>query len=226
MATKPKKNTPAAAPAAAPSVNLQLLAALATATRQSADSFLYVSDADLAPLQAAGYIVTNPSVRNENGVATRLTDAGLSAADAAAAQSAAAPAAGFGAAPAAAAPAAPATAGGFALVAGVAVPEVKRGGGIGPRTETYPFGQMEVGQAFFIPATAEKPNPERSYASSVASATQRYSHADPSGATRTNRKGAVVPVMIVDREFVIRRVEDGAAFGHAGVAGAGVWRIK
>lgn len=219
---KAKPKTPAAASAGA--IDFAVLASIVAATQAGIEGFVFTSDAERAPLTAAGYIVTNATLvePGTNKLATRATAEGIAALQAhQAAQGGAA--AGFGA-PAAATAAAPAgDKPSFALVSGIAIPERKRGT-IGPRGETYPFGTMEVGQAFFIAATAEKPNPERSFASSVASATQRYAVPKVPAETRVTRSGNAVPVTVPGRVFRIARVEDGAAFGQAGVPGAGVWR--
>lgn len=234
MAKKPTKAQEAAASAsaqaqtpAATAIDFDLLQKLVTASVDPA-GFLYTSDAERAPLVTAAYVVVNTQMveAGTNKIATRATEAGAAALAAhLAATPAASTPAGFGApAAAGAAPAAaPAAAKpAFALVANVPIPERKKST-IGPRGETYPFGTMEIGQAFFIAATADKPNPERSFASSVASATQRYAVELP-GQTRANRKGRVVPATQNTRTFRIARVEDGAPFGQPGVAGAGVWR--
>lgn len=100
----------------------------------------------------------------------------------------------------------------------------KRGG---HREETYPFAQMEVGQSFYIAATEAKPNPAESFASTVTGATRRFSV--PTGNTKTNRKGAVVPEMQVTRKFVIRAVTAGQKYDNGFVEpsnGARVYRVQ
>lgn len=58
----------------------------------------------------------------------------------------------------------------FEIDTDVPKPEAARRG----RGESrYPFERMEVGTSFHIPATAEKANPARDYASSISSATKR-----------------------------------------------------
>lgn len=53
-----------------------------------------------------------------------------------------------------------------------------RGGG-----EKYPFDALEVGKGFFVPATEKMPEPSKSLASTVSSATARY--AEETGETET-----------------------------------------
>jgi hypothetical protein len=86
----------------------------------------------------------------------------------------------------------------FKIETGIPIPEIQRGGF---RTETYPFQQLEVGQSFFVPGTTEKPNPAKSLASTVSSATRRYGKTD-------------------GRKFTIRTAEEN------GVKGARIWREK
>ena len=82
----------------------------------------------------------------------------------------------------------------------------------------YPFGQLAVGQSFFVPNSEDKPNAAKSLASTVSSATARYAVPAEDGSTKTNKKGEVVPVMVETRKFVVRSVEEN------GVKGARVWR--
>ena len=84
----------------------------------------------------------------------------------------------------------------------------------------YPFGQLAVGQSFFVPNSEDKPNAAKSLASTVSSAAARYAVPAEDGSTKTNKKGEVVPVMVKTRMFVVRRVEED------GVKGARVWRTS
>jgi hypothetical protein len=76
---------------------------------------------------------------------------------------------------------------------GIPIPPSKRPGR-GPNT--YGFEQMEIGDAFDIPATAENPNPGKRVASTVSSATKR----------------------LAPKQFVVRAIEEN------GVKLARVWR--
>lgn len=159
---------PVAAVAAAASINLALLSSIVSAT--SAGGFLYVLEADAQPLVDAKLAEVNPEMRNETGaIATRSTP------DAVAYLSANAPA------EATAGTAAEGTdededeggsdTGGYEIDDGIPVPAIKRGGAGGT---TYPFDALKVGQSFHVPATKDKPNPAKSLASTVSSATARY----------------------------------------------------
>lgn len=99
---------------------------------------------------------------------------------------------------------------------------------VAPRgTATYPFDVLEVNQAFFVPATEDRPNPAKSLASTVTSANERHSEVIE-GQTRTNRRGNEVPATRQLRQFVIRALDDGGSvFGEefAGVKGAAIYRV-
>lgn len=95
----------------------------------------------------------------------------------------------------------------FVIETGVALPAIKRGG---IKESVYPFNSMEVGQSFFIAASKEHPEPARTLASTVASATRRHAIPDPTGKLRKNKKGADVPATINTKVFTIRAVEGGA----------------
>lgn len=215
MATKPKKT--------ASVINLALLAAIGNGT--FANTFVHVQPAEAKPMVDALLIEQNPTVVDAAGaLATRTTPAGVAyltehagEVKAAAAASTAAAASGSNGAAAA-----DTQVSAFVMVDDFELPAQRR---TGPsRGETYPFAKLNVGQAFFIPATADKPNPERSYASTVTSAKNRYAK-EIEGQTRLNRKGRTVPQVTYERDFAIRRLDDGKAFGQPGVAGAVVKRI-
>ena len=101
----------------------------------------------------------------------------------------------------------------FQIEDNVPVPAISRRGRGG---ETYPFEQLAVGQSFFVANSEDKPNAAKSLASTVSSATARYAVASEDGATKTNKNGETVPVMVETRKFVVRSVEGGAR----------VWRTK
>lgn len=110
------------------------------------------------------------------------------------------------------------------------------------KASVYPFAKLEIGQSFFIPGQ----DAATKHAPTVNSANARYAVDDPSGALSEHRMflkdeaGEYVldeagkrkyqvyqaPAKILTREFKIFPVEDGAPWGHAGVSGAGVWRIR
>lgn len=234
MAKKPTAAEKAAAAAAAtPTVNRTLLAMIAAATLVT-PFYMNADAAEAAKLSALGYVEVNPDAAfaTPAGPACRSTAAGVQylADHPETAPVAAAAASPFGAPPAGTTPvaaAAAAVAPSFAIVA-FTLPEAKRvGGNLGARPEVYPFSKLEVGQAFFIAATTDKPNPAKSYASTVASATERYATEDTVAPKVANRKGAMVCPKVYARKFGIRAIPDGAAFGEAykGIAGAAVGRI-
>jgi len=107
--------------------------------------------------------------------------------------------------------------GGFKIESGIEMPSVL---GRGRGGNVYPFDQLEIGQSFFVPNSEDKPNASKSLASTVSSATARYSVEAEDGSTKLNKRGEVVPVMIEVRKFIVRSVEE------SGVKGARVWRTK
>lgn len=111
----------------------------------------------------------------------------------------------------------------FAIDDGVAIPAIKRSGSA---TSIYPFDALEVGQSFFVPATEDMPNPGKSLASTVSSASKRY--ATQNGTRTINRRnketGEMEPVEVpaydYERKFMVRSVEEN------GIKGARVWRVE
>lgn len=206
-----QKTSPAtAAPVAVDVQHSVSPADVATLKAIPVDGFTHLTDAEGANLVQLGYVEVNPGMVQGDKKAARLTEAGKSflsslPADAVTSTSTGASDAKFAS----------------AIVNDFEMPAARR---VGPkRSETYPFSKLELNQAFFIPATAEKPNPEKSFASSVISARARF--ATVTSETRKNRKGRDVPVLTFTRDFQIRRLEDGAPFGMAGTPGAVVKRI-
>lgn len=213
MASKGKSNKAASAPAqVAATVDLATLAQIVTLTQQN--SYMNVSDAVAAPMLEQGFVEVNGDIVDDAGnKATRATAKGIEHMQT---QTGAA----TGAATETASPAEKPK---FAIVSGVAVPESVRKGVA--RTEQYPFSQLEVGQSFFIAASKEKPEPARSYASTVASARNRYATNHPTETKVNKRTKAVQPAKVFARDFAIRPI-DGAAYGQPGVKGAAVFRTK
>lgn len=115
------------------------------------------------------------------------------------------------------------------IMSGFAAPERKRGRSVGDRK--YNFDALNVGDFFFVEATAERPEPHKSLASSVTSATARYRV--PTGNQTTKsvivknsegqpvigadgnplRENVSVPEMTETRKFKITRVEGGVTYG-------------
>lgn len=167
-------------------------AALSAAIAASAEGFIYAAAGDVAPFVAAGLVEINETIKDENGnIAVRLKPATEGTSNVNTATNTAAPAA----------------ASAFAIEDGVPLPS---GSSRGRTGTTYPFEALNVGQSFFVPNSKDKPNPAKSLASTVSSATARYAQPSPDGATKTNKKGETVPVMVETRKFVVRAVEGGA----------------
>lgn len=166
----------------------------------AAGSFVFTSPAIHKPLIEAGLVEINEEIKNEAGeVATRAIIKGDTMTNAATEVKA--------------------QTGKFAIDADIPVPTIKRGGRGG---NMYPFDDLLVNQSFFVPATEKKPEPAKSLASTVSSATARYAVA-VEGQTKKDKKGNDVPVTENTRVFVVRSVDETAA--GRGV-GARVWRTK
>lgn len=152
---------------------------------------------DCAPLAEAGLVeLASPDADAEGNVQVRATAAGI----AKAAETADAPA-----------PTAPKT--NFDVVdipadimtAANEKRRSNRGGG-----EKYPFGGLEVGKGFFVAETEKMPDPAKSLASTVSSATARYAEEE------TDAEGNVVTKMVNVKTYATdeagKRVKD--AEGH------------
>lgn len=107
--------------------------------------------------------------------------------------------------------------GGYQIETGVPIPSgVRR-----TRRTGYPFGQLNAGDSFFVPATEDRPDPARALASTVASASKRYATQDGTRTvTRKSRKTGEqetveIPTYHYDRKFKIARVDGGAR----------IWRV-
>lgn len=142
--------------AAAAALNMVALAAIVNA----GEAGTYGPIADVQPLSNAGLVEINPEMTDASGnVAVRATAAGI----AKMAEGASTPA--------------PAAKSNFAiadvptdiLTAANEKRRAARGGG-----EKYPFDALEIGKGFFVPATEKMPEPAKSLASTVSSATARY----------------------------------------------------
>ena len=171
---------------------------------------LFTPAAVHGPLVEAGLVEINPAMTNENGeVATRATQKGIESLDSAAivVDNSNSETAATGKTEKVKSM--------LKIENDVPVPAIS---GRGRGGNVYPFDQLEVGQSFFVANSESKPNAAKSLASTVSSATARYAVASEDGATKTNKKGEVVPVMVKTRKFVVRRAEED------GVKGARVWR--
>lgn len=67
----------------------------------------------------------------------------------------------------------------YEIVTLTEMPQIMRGG---HKADNYPFDKLTIfpnpGNSFFVPSTESKPNPAKSLASTVASATKRYATKD------------------------------------------------
>ena len=173
---------------------------------------MFVPESVYAPLVEAGLVEINPAMTDDNGnVATRATQAGIESLDSGAT---------VGNNATFEATSATAETGKtekvktmFKIEDDIPVPTIS---GRGRGGNVYPFDQLEVGQSFFVANSEDKPNAAKSLASTVSSATARFAVPSEDGATKTNKKGETVPVMVETRKFVVRSVEGGAR----------VWRTK
>ena len=175
---------------------------------------MFVPESVYAPLVEAGLVEINPGMTDENGyVATRATQKGIESLDSAATVADNATSEATSATAATGETQKVKTM--FKIEDSIPVPTIS---GRGRGGNVYPFDQLEVGQSFFVANSEDKPNAAKSLASTVSSATARYAVASEDGATKTNKKGETVPVMVETRKFVVRSVEEN------GVKGARVWR--
>lgn len=197
----------------------------------------------LDELLSAGHVETDGNDPDQNGmVLVRATDAGLAHHNNV--EAVKSPVSASQIIERASAPAA------FAI-ASFAIPE--EGRKRARRSETYPFDGLAVGQAFFVPATAERPEPVKSMNSTVSSANARYVEKTGNrvvverkvfargedGKIALDDAGKRVIAEVISEEvdetrpvrvFGVTEVPDGAAAGfgeqYAGVSGAAVYRSK
>jgi len=175
---------------------------------------MFVPESVYGPLVEAGLVEINPAMVNEAGeIATRATQAGIESLDSAATVADNATSEATSATAATGETQKVKTM--FKIEDSIPVPTIS---GRGRGGNVYPFDQLEVGQSFFVANSEDKPNATKSLASTVSSAIARYAVPSADGATKTNKKGETVPVMVEVRKFVVRSVEEN------GVKGARVWR--
>lgn len=226
-------------------LNVALFGSIVTATR--AGSVVYISQADGLPLMNAvpPLITVNTTQLDANGnAAAQATPEGLAAFDSYTASQANPNANQSGSANA--------TAGKTAFnIVMAAIPTVTRGGGRGG-VPKYPFDDMPAPDAngnaasFFVPATAEQPNPAKSLASTASSATKKYAVKDattptiqvergkrgPDGKVLKGADGKIIKEtvtvdnLIPTRVFTTRAVKDGTPWGFPAQAGAAIYREK
>jgi hypothetical protein len=218
-----------------------LLIQIVTATASEPGFMFAPNDKNLKALADAAMVEVNEATKNEAGhVAVRATAIAMTPVE---------PVAEVAEVNEPAEPATPSN--GFKIVSTVPVPTDIRTRG---KSSTYPFDKLEVSQSFFIPgedaakkfastvssATARFAVPDPTGKTREKKSLAKYSGdvIDPESGMILHKAGEpvldengaktynveTVPATINTREFVIRSVDDGAPWGHPGVAGAGVWR--
>jgi hypothetical protein len=229
MAKKAKKTetqTPATPPASAGDMAKAIFASIVAATK--ANSFIYTTEAQREGIPA-NYIVTSTMAvdpTNTLAIGTKATDEGVAWFDSQNSGDSA---------PQTTAPKTNRPAAKFVVITATPglLPEPKRGfGGGAKREETYPFSQLEIGQYLVFPKTDAMPDPARALASTVSSASRRFSTETSQTKTRMV-KGVqtTFPVREYQRKFEIRAVDNIGALGpqfsaYNGVGGAVVERTK
>jgi hypothetical protein len=119
---------------------------------------------------------------------------------------------------------------GYEVITNAVLPSSKRGGGGGGAPIKYPFDKLEVGNSFFVPATAKLPNPLKTLGSTISSANLRYANVTGEKVVTRAKRGEknklvldangdkimetkTVPVYEFTRKFSIRGVEAGKSYG-------------
>lgn len=226
--------------------DMTLLGTIIAAMAVEAQPFHFATSKEVEGLTKEGLVEQNPEITEGDKIATRATDAGIAAHNAANPNSAVASNEGNTetvntqtSTPIGASTAAIITGMGF-------VPSATRGG---KGRNLYDFDSLEVGGFIFVPASEAKPNPTKSLASTVSSATARF--AKPTGETKTAKKtiykvgedgkrlkgedgklvvdrveDVTVPVMEETRKFALESVEGGKVYGEftAPADGAVIYR--
>jgi hypothetical protein len=139
--------------------NQALLASVVVAMANTDTPFLMATEAEIAGLTKEGLVETNGDIRDGDKLAVRATDKGIAMNTE---LQGASPATGGATAPVVM-PSNFVTGAGF-------VPSAARGG---RGRSIYDFNGLDVGGFIFVPATEAKPNPAKSLASTVSSATKR-----------------------------------------------------
>jgi hypothetical protein len=152
--------------------NAALLASVVVAMAVTETPYAMLTEKEIAGLTKEGLVETNGEIRDGDKIAVRATEKGI-ALNNENNQGGGTPA--------------PAAASAFALIDGAELPQ----GRGGRNANVYPFDQMNVGQSFFIAASDAKPNPAKSLASTVSSASKRLN----------------------PKKFSVKSVESGKAYG-------------
>lgn len=190
--------------------DMALLGVIIAAMANADAPYHMATEKEVAGLAKENFVETNAEIRDGDKIAVRATDAGQ------AAFAASQPAAGGNSE----GNATMTTNSNFVTGTGF-VPSQARGG---RGRSVYDFDGLEVGGFIFVPVSEDKPNPAKSLASTVSSATQRY--AEPTGETKKNKKGEDVPVLRETRKFNVQSVKSGVVYGNftAPADGAVIYR--
>jgi hypothetical protein len=166
--------------------NIALLGSVIAAMAVTETPYAMLTEAEIAGLTKEGLVETNSEIRDGDKIAVRATDKGVAAhAELAPAPSTGADVGTAGTTAVASAPVSmPAN-----FVTGMGFePSAPRGG---RGRQLYDFDGLAVGGFIFVPATAEKPNPAKSLASTVSSASKRSA----------------------PKKFAVQSVENGKVYG-------------
>lgn len=178
--------------------DMALLGAIVAAMANAAAPFHFATAKEAENLVKEGLAEQNSEIAEGDKIATRATDAGVAAHNAANPGSDASGTEGNTNTVNTAVNTAATSTAAAALVVGTGfVPSVVRGG---KGRTLYDFDSLEVGGFIFVPKTEDKPDPAKSLASTVSSATARF--ATPTGETKTVNK----PVYQLDADG--KRVKD------------------
>jgi hypothetical protein len=144
--------------------NAGLLASIVTAMAVTETPYAMLTEAEIAALTKEGLVETNPDIRDGDKLAVRATEKGIALNNELnAGGDAGTGATGATGGAAVTMPSNFVTGSGF-------VPSAARGG---RGRSIYDFGSLAVGGFIFVPATTDRPNPAKSLASTVSSATKR-----------------------------------------------------
>jgi hypothetical protein len=138
--------------------NAALLASIVVAMAVTETPYAMLTEAEIAGLTKEGLVETNPEIRDGDKVAVRATDKGIQVNSENQANTNTTGATGTTATPS-----------NFVTGTGF-VPSAPRGG---RGRSIYDFDGLAIGGFIFVPATADKPNPAKSLASTVSSASKR-----------------------------------------------------
>lgn len=242
MASKKKTAATAATEAQSPAgaahaASMVLFGSLVAATKQN--GFIFMSPEQITAFDPS-YTMPNPAIVDASGnVGTKASDAGMKWFESMA--SGALPQA---AAEAAASATAETIESAFEVFDGtnLKLPEIKRGFGLNsgrPKGSKYPFDKLQPLAFFVVPKSADMEDPAKSLASTVSSASRKYSTI-VEGKTHSrsikNKATGVVevkqfPDRTYERQFEIRHVDDLSTLGPqfaklAGTPGAVIRRTK